>query len=115
MSGGSEYDVSPKDWGDLGDYLQRDDVTLLSRDEQSRHWEEWQEITHQLASLDDALLIGLVGGTGVGKSRRRQTDVPHYSIGDYSPGNPHAGQEHAGSDLKSLILSCGPLNPAMST
>ncbi len=64
----SKEEVSAATWRGLGQYLQRDDLALLSADERRELHEDWQEITRQEEHLDDALLIGLVGGTGVGKS-----------------------------------------------
>ena len=55
-------------WEQLGDYLHRDRLHLLSPDSQATIVAEWTEVTRLEALLDDALLIGLVGGTGVGKS-----------------------------------------------
>ena len=55
-------------WRKIGDYLERDDVRLLASEHQQRLQNDWEDITKQEELLDDALLIGLVGGTGVGKS-----------------------------------------------
>lgn len=60
--------AEPKDWRGIGEYLQSRDVRLLPDDKRKTLLENWQDITHQEESLDDAILIGLVGGTGVGKS-----------------------------------------------
>jgi GTPase Era involved in 16S rRNA processing len=55
-------------WAKLGEYLDRPRTALLDHDERTSLKADWLEITKQEAHLDDALLIGLVGGTGVGKS-----------------------------------------------
>ena len=64
----SENEITDATWSGLGQYLQRDDLALLTDDERRSLYEDWQDITRQEEHLDDALLIGLVGGTGVGKS-----------------------------------------------
>ena len=64
----SENEITDAAWSGLGQYLQRDDLALLTDDERRSLYEDWQDITRQEERLDDALLIGLVGGTGVGKS-----------------------------------------------
>lgn len=55
-------------WSALGEYLQRDKIRLLPSDRAATLREQWQDIAYQEEHLDDAILIGLVGGTGVGKS-----------------------------------------------
>ena len=55
-------------WAKLGEYLGRSDLALLDRDEQRDFQADWRDITKQEERLEDALLIGIVGGTGVGKS-----------------------------------------------
>lgn len=64
----SRIAVSDKAWDELGKYLQRDTTHLLSADRRHEMLAEWSSVNEQEASLDDAILIGLVGGTGVGKS-----------------------------------------------
>lgn len=60
--------IDAKTWTGLGEYLASERVQLLAQEQRKTLLDQWQEITHQEASLDDAILIGLVGGTGVGKS-----------------------------------------------
>lgn len=64
----SENEITDAAWSGFGQYLQRDDLALVTDDERRSLYEDWQDITRQEEHLDDALLIGLVGGTGVGKS-----------------------------------------------
>ncbi len=59
---------STRQWNGLGEYLARPTVRLLSEPTRQRLLAEWTDITGQESQLEDALLIGLVGGTGVGKS-----------------------------------------------
>lgn len=61
-------DVSQSAWQGVGKYLRRDDLALLDASARDSFLEQWTDITGQEEHLDDALLIGLVGGTGVGKS-----------------------------------------------
>ena len=60
--------VQPSRWQDIGSYLQGDDVRLITQQHREQLLANWEDITRQEESLDDAILIGLVGGTGVGKS-----------------------------------------------
>ena len=55
-------------WEAIGEYLQRETVRLLAPEQQADLLDQWTDITAQEANLDDAILIGLIGGTGVGKS-----------------------------------------------
>lgn len=55
-------------WAELGVYLRREDVRLLRDGTRRELLASWEDITRQEENLDDAILIGLVGGTGVGKS-----------------------------------------------
>lgn len=64
----STENVHADTWSGLGQYLDGDRVQLLSQDQRQSLLDQWQDITHQEENLDDAILIGLVGGTGVGKS-----------------------------------------------
>lgn len=57
-----------KQWHQLGEYLAGNESRLLSEDEQARLKADFDDITRQEELIDDAILIGLVGGTGVGKS-----------------------------------------------
>ena len=57
-----------KNWEQLGEYLSSDDVRLLSDDERNQIRVDYEDIGRQELLIDDAILIGLVGGTGVGKS-----------------------------------------------
>ena len=60
--------AKPRDWSGIGGYLKRPDVLLLSDEQRLKLLDSWQEVTRQEENLEDAILIGLVGGTGVGKS-----------------------------------------------
>lgn len=60
--------TGPMDWNGIGQYLHNEDVQLISPVVRRQLSETWKDITHQEETLDDAILIGLVGGTGVGKS-----------------------------------------------
>lgn len=60
--------ASLQNWTGIGDYLRRDRVQLVPPEKRQSLLISWEEITHQEENLDDAILIGLVGGTGVGKS-----------------------------------------------
>ena len=55
------------DWARLGEYLGRDGL-LLGGARRAELAEEWSEIQRLEDDLDDSILVGLVGGTGVGKS-----------------------------------------------
>ncbi len=55
-------------WNTLGEYVNDPQTRLLSDDIRTELAAEWNEIQRLQQSLDDALLIGLIGGTGVGKS-----------------------------------------------
>ena len=55
-------------WDALGNYLASQDIRLVANDDRERLLSEWEDIARLEKSIDDALLIGLVGGTGVGKS-----------------------------------------------
>ena len=66
MSRKIEFDKQA--WARLGEYLDRDNLALVDRREQQALKADWLDITQQEERLDDALLIGIVGGTGVGKS-----------------------------------------------
>lgn len=59
---------SAHDWPLLGDYLASPDSRLIAEPRRLELRAAWQEITHLEEGLDDALLLALVGGTGVGKS-----------------------------------------------
>ena len=58
----------PKDWAGIGTYLENKDAKLLAADKRQQLLKTWRDVTQQEETLDDAILIGLVGGTGVGKS-----------------------------------------------
>jgi predicted GTPase len=60
--------LTDKAWQGLGEYLQRKSTRLLATECRETMLSEWWTITDQENSLEDAILIGLVGGTGVGKS-----------------------------------------------
>ena len=60
--------VTAKAWQQIGSYLQQEDVRLVSATKRRSLCADWKDITHQEESLEDAILLGLVGGTGVGKS-----------------------------------------------
>jgi GTP-binding protein EngB required for normal cell division len=60
--------AGPRNWAGIGAYLERDNVRLLADAKRSALLSDWRDISQQEANLDDAILIGLVGGTGVGKS-----------------------------------------------
>ncbi len=57
-----------KKWSSLGEYLERDDARLLVQEDRLRLRADYEDILRQETQLEDAILIGLVGGTGVGKS-----------------------------------------------
>lgn len=64
----SHTDAQPRDWQGIGTYLEQKNVQLLETKQQAVFLGTWCDITRQVESLEDAILIGLVGGTGVGKS-----------------------------------------------
>lgn len=55
-------------WSKLGQYLSSDHVQLLGDKKRVALLSQWEDVSQQENALDDAILIGLVGGTGVGKS-----------------------------------------------
>lgn len=55
-------------WEGLGQYLSGDTSRLLDTDARREFLSQWKDIARQESELNDAILIGLVGGTGVGKS-----------------------------------------------
>lgn len=61
-------EFSEASWTSLGQYLDQPDKGLLDDAECRVLRADWHDISQQEARLDDALLIGIVGGTGVGKS-----------------------------------------------
>ncbi len=61
-------DFTKETWAELGAYLERSDLSLLSDSDRTALRSDWLDITKQEDRLDDALMIGIVGGTGVGKS-----------------------------------------------
>lgn len=61
-------EVSTSAWNGLGNYLNRTDASLIGGETRKTLLDQWQDINRQEDHLDDALMIGLVGGTGVGKS-----------------------------------------------
>ena len=65
---GSSSRVELRDWQGVGTYLQNKDAKLVTPDARQALLDSWRDITQQEETLDDAILIGLVGGTGVGKS-----------------------------------------------
>ena len=65
---GSVSPLSPdRPWQALGERVAALDV-LIGDEERAEWLAEWREITETEARLDDRLVLGLVGGTGVGKS-----------------------------------------------
>ena len=62
------HDLNAPTWSGIGQYLDSHDVHLLAEETRTSLLEQWRDISHQEEHLDDAILIGLVGGTGVGKS-----------------------------------------------
>jgi len=54
-------------WAALGAFLSRP-LLLLPPENRERARGEWEEISEEERCLDDRLTVGLVGGTGVGKS-----------------------------------------------
>jgi GTP-binding protein EngB required for normal cell division len=52
----------------VGDWLARDDLLLVSSGPRQSMRKDWLEIDEKERNLDDRLFIGIVGGTGVGKS-----------------------------------------------
>ncbi|HVR76263.1 MAG TPA: GTPase [Planctomycetota bacterium] len=63
----SARDALDASWSALGAFLARD-LVLLPRDVRERLQGEWEEVSEAERNLDDLLVVGLVGGTGVGKS-----------------------------------------------
>ncbi|MCZ6795282.1 MAG: 50S ribosome-binding GTPase, partial [Planctomycetota bacterium] len=63
-----ESELSADAWSALGEHLARPDLSLVGDRLRRRFVDEWQEICERERNLDDTLVIGLVGGTGVGKS-----------------------------------------------
>ncbi len=61
-------DVDAGRFANLGRFLERADLLVLTPDERTGYFEEWREIDSRERDLDDRLVVGLVGGTGVGKS-----------------------------------------------
>ena len=61
-------DVSATAWHELGNYLKQTTLTLIDESKRETFLAQWDDVTRQEEHLEDALLIGLVGGTGVGKS-----------------------------------------------
>ena len=55
-------------WDGLGRYLAGDTSRLLDANARSKFLDQWNDIFRQEQELNDAILIGLIGGTGVGKS-----------------------------------------------
>ncbi len=55
-------------WKELGAYLQKDPSWLLPDADRRAMLHEWEQVNDLEQRLEDALVIGLVGGTGVGKS-----------------------------------------------
>ncbi|MBN1441941.1 MAG: 50S ribosome-binding GTPase [Planctomycetes bacterium] len=70
MNGAAQrlLDAGADRWRQLGEYLAREDAVLLADADRRAFRREWDEITGKESLLDDCLTIGLVGGTGVGKS-----------------------------------------------
>ncbi len=64
----SEAAAHEDQWQSLGTYLQTDNSLLLPDQDRLEFLGQWNDICEQQEKLDDALLIGLIGGTGVGKS-----------------------------------------------
>ena len=55
-------------WNAVGEYLADENIRLVASEDRQRLLVEWRDICRLENSIEDALLIGLVGGTGVGKS-----------------------------------------------
>lgn len=55
-------------WLEVGELLRRGDGCLVRGPRAAALRQEWQEVADKERRLDDRLFIGLVGGTGVGKS-----------------------------------------------
>lgn len=55
-------------WRRLGEFLAEDSRGVIPPSDQERLRDRWEEIQKKDEELDDRLFIGLVGGTGVGKS-----------------------------------------------
>ena len=64
----SGFKPDSKNWNALGEYLADSDIRLLSGGDREKLLAEWKDIVRLEKSIDDAILVGLVGGTGVGKS-----------------------------------------------
>jgi GTP1/Obg family GTP-binding protein len=58
---------APGAWAELGRFLGRD-LLILEPVEREASLRQWREITEAEARIDDRLTVGLLGGTGVGKS-----------------------------------------------
>lgn len=57
----------PAHWTALGACLSRD-LRILAPARRAAYLEEWSDISSAEESLDDRLVVGILGGTGVGKS-----------------------------------------------
>jgi GTP-binding protein EngB required for normal cell division len=55
-------------WRRLGELLSRSDLLILPGSVRLERRREWEEIDTRERNLDDRLSVGLIGGTGVGKS-----------------------------------------------
>ncbi|HEY6563915.1 MAG TPA: GTPase, partial [Pirellulaceae bacterium] len=64
----SVRDISHSDWKALHELLARGPSCLVPESNRRQWLAEWEDVTQLEAHLDDALVIGLIGGTGVGKS-----------------------------------------------
>jgi predicted GTPase len=60
--------ASPPGWEALGDLLRRADLRVIRPPSRTRLLEEWSRIVERERWLDDRLFLGIIGGTGVGKS-----------------------------------------------
>jgi energy-coupling factor transporter ATP-binding protein EcfA2 len=56
------------DWARLGAILGREDLRVIRGADRDRLRREWTEISSRELALEDRLFLGIIGGTGVGKS-----------------------------------------------
>ncbi len=67
MTSRVEFSVAPDRWLEIGKFLARD-LILLEPSRRSELRREWESVRAAEESIDDRLVVGIVGGTGVGKS-----------------------------------------------
>ncbi len=68
-AGGVDFPAgTPAGWAALGALLRREDLRVIRGPERRRLLSRWEEIAERERRLDDRLFLGIIGGTGVGKS-----------------------------------------------